>query len=460
MAQESVAAETWDLSRADLWVREQATVRASDAFVAEFPSQLWEPLGLTVARPPGDPSWTIRASDRVGLVRVDVAGTQAQLRVTPKLPDLDLFFLADWAYGSTSTAKRLLDGRAELDAIRSEPAACLLAWYLAEAVAFATRWVRRGYISRDQDLVGRVRGRIDVARYVSRSLTSAQPHVVPCHFFEPSHNTLPNQYLKAGVRRAAALARVITNPYARQFILELSHRGLALLAAVDDVEFTAQQGRRLNLAGPMRHYRPIASFTTALLDGTYLSTQPGSHAQEAILWPLNTMYEQALRNVLAEWPGGRLEPAPQLQASVIGVDGTRLGGSRVTPDFVLSVPGRRLALDAKYKEVLATDDPGQPNVDAVEVAPTRRVRVRVRRSDIYQAVAYGRHDRLRPCAVGLIYPVTLQRDEPLPAPVHVDGFDPAVHVIFFDTGPHASAHLDGFYGVLDSLADLNASKGA
>jgi 5-methylcytosine-specific restriction enzyme subunit McrC len=440
-------------------MQEQSTVSASNALIEAFPDHLWEPLGLSVSRSPNDETWTVRASDRVGILRVNIAGTSTQLRVTPKLPGLDLLFLADWAYGSTSTANKIIQGRAELDALRTDPAACLLAWYLAEAVAFATRWVRRGYVSRAEDLVGRVRGQIDVARYVRGPLASSRPHVIPCNFTEPSHDTEPNQYLKAGVRRAATLAGAIPNAHARRFLLELSRRGLALLASVDDVAVTARQGKLLNLAGPLRHYRPIVAFTSALLEGTYLSTEAGAHSQQAILWPLNSLYEQALRNVLASWPAGQLEK-PSLRASVVGTGGEHLGGSRVTPDFVLSTPVARLALDAKYKETRTPDGRLESPETDLDIRAAGNVRIRVRRSDIYQTVAYGRHNGLRPASVGLLYPVVLERAESYPPPVRVEGFDPTVHVVFFDVGPCATSHVRALYDVLDSLSESIAGTTA
>ncbi|MFD4993959.1 hypothetical protein ACFWH7_16635 [Cellulosimicrobium cellulans] len=451
MVEVPVAADRWDAGSTDLHVREQGTTSATEEFVASFPQHLWEPLGIKATRTPGQPDWTIRASDRVGIMRVDVGGTAAHIRITPKLPDLDLFFLADWAYGSSSTTKSLLSGRAELDAVRSEPAACLLAWYLAEAVAFATRWVRRGYVTREEELVGRVRGRIDTTRYIRNSLASARPHVVPCRYTEPSDNTRPNQYLKLGVRRAAALAHLVPNAGARRFLLELSRRGLALLASVDDVQMTPRHGRRLNLAGPLRHYRPITDFTTALLEGTYVGTEVGAHGQQAILWPLNLLYEQSLRNILDGWHGGVLDKR-SLRATVVAPNGKRLGSSRVTPDFVLSTDSTALALDAKYKDVRVADELVTEDSEVVDVAPTARERVRLRRSDVYQAVAYGRHDGLRPAVVCLIYPVTLAPDEPYPDLIRVEGFDPVVNVLFMDVGPRAAGNVAALYAALDKIA--------
>ncbi|MCA5894310.1 McrC family protein [Isoptericola sp. NEAU-Y5] len=444
--------QVWDLGQPVLEMREQSEVRATAELVAAVSPATWERLGLVVRRSPGDTYWIVRSSDLAGVVRLDVRSTHVHLRIQPKLVDLDLFFLADWAFGSQKSGRAFSDARAELQALRAEPAACLLGWYIAEMVAFATRWTRRGYVVRHEDLVGRVRGHIDVARYAAMSLAQARPHVIPARFTEPSHDTPPNQYLKAGIRHAAALSRAVPLPAAQRALQELSRRGLSLLAGVSDVRLTARDGQRLNLAGPLRHYRQPVAFTTAVLDGTFLSTELGTHSQEAIMWSLNVLYEESLRRVLEAWPGATSVRTP-LRATVEGSLGERLGASAVKPDYVFRRgDGTLLVLDAKYKDVTPRSALGAGSADdVVDVAPTKRQRVRVRRADVYQAVAYGRHEGLGGSTVGLLYPVTLAHDEPYPAPLRLREFDPRVHVVFFDVGPTASSHVTDLYAVLDGL---------
>lgn len=440
----------WDVGQPVLEMREQSTVRASDDLVAVIPAGTWEMLGLVVRRAPGELDWIVRSSDLAGVTRLDVDGSPIHVRISPKLPDLDLFFLADWAFGSARTGRALLDGRAELAALRSEPAACLLGWYMAEVISFANRWIRRGYVTRTEDLTGRVRGGVDIPRYVTRSIAQARPHVIPCRFAEPSHDTPPNQYLKTGLRQAAALSRIVPVPAARRVLQEMARRGLALFAGVSDTRATALDGPRMNLNGPLRHYRLVVAFTTALLEGTFVSTDFGTHGQEAIMWSLNTLYEETLRNVLSAWPGAVIE-RPTLRATVAHGDGSSAGSSPVRPDYVLRrADGARLVLDAKYKEARAADG-SVASEDAVDLAATPRQRVRVRRSDVYQAVAYSRHAGLRPCSVALLYPVTLRAGEPYPEPLHIEGFDPVVHVVFFDVGRDASRHVPSLHSALDQL---------
>ncbi|MBY6438116.1 hypothetical protein HQ602_17215 [Rhodococcus kroppenstedtii] len=448
---EVAATATWDLGVPILEIAEQSTARATDALVAAVSEERWKELSLSFQKAPGDCEWTVRSADFTGIARLEVAGKPVHLRVTPKIDGLDLFFLADWAYGTQSVGKKLKDARANLAALRSEPAACLLGWYVAEVLTFATRWLRRGYVVREEDLVGRVRGRIDVARYLSRSVAQARPHVIPARFTEPSHDTAANRYVKAGLREVAVLARAVPIESARVALDELVRRTLSLFNAVGDVSAQPQDALRLNLSGPLRHYAPIVDFTTALLEGTYVSTEIGGHTQDAIMWSLNGLYEQALRNVLHAWPGAsRVRGRYRATVTDIDDDSKVNGSTPVRPDYVIRrSDGTLLVLDAKYKSVLPSVQ--SPTEESIDVTPGRGQRIRVRRADIYQVLAYAGHSGLQTDKVVLLYPVALGAGDSYPSPLTVREFAPTCHLVFFDVGPTAAQHRSDLYETLNRL---------
>ncbi|AZL10090.1 hypothetical protein CXR26_13315 [Brevibacterium aurantiacum] len=441
----------WERGDSLLEIVEQSTARATDDIVGAVSADRWQELKLTFQKYPGDHSWSVRANDFTGIAKLDIDGKPVHLRVTPKIEGLDLFFLADWAYGTRSLGKKLQDSRVDLAALRSEPAACLIGWYLAEVMSFATRWLRRGYVKREEDLVGRVRGRIDIARYLNTSIAQARPHVIPARFYEPSHDTPANRYLKAGLRKAAILARAVPLESARVALDELTRRALSLFYGVADLPANPQDALRLNLSGPLRHYGPIVSFTTALLEGTYLTTELGGHKQDAIMWSLNELYEQALRNVLRDWPTASLVQGKH-RATITRASEEQVvsGSTPVKPDFVVRrADGSVLILDAKYKSVLTPTT--SSSSEEINLLSARGPRIRVRRADIYQVVAYARHSELRTDKVVLLYPVSLAAGESFPPPLKVNEFSPTCHIAFFDVGPNAESNRSNLYDVLDHL---------
>jgi 5-methylcytosine-specific restriction enzyme subunit McrC len=89
--------------------------------------------------------------------------------------------------------------------------------------------------------------------------------------------------------------------------------------------------------------------------------------------------------------------------------------------------------------------------DIIRLTSARGQRIRVRRADIYQVVAYARHAKLKTDKVVLLYPVALREGEEYPAPLKVREFDPICHLAFFDVGPSANSNRVNLYAALERL---------
>jgi 5-methylcytosine-specific restriction endonuclease McrBC regulatory subunit McrC len=160
---------------------------------------------------------------------------------------------------------------------------------------------------------------------------------------------------------------------------------------------------------------------------------------------MSVLYEEALRGVLNGWTEGRIDKK-RARARIVDPDGTRLSTSAVKPDYVIVTDAGRLVLDAKYKNTGGKTSDEDAEIDIA------RTKIRLGRSDIYQVVSYGRHERFAPATPALIYPVALKADESLPAAHRVEGFHQDVLVLFLDIGTHARANLDEFYARLTAAA--------
>jgi 5-methylcytosine-specific restriction enzyme subunit McrC len=441
-----VTGERWSLGDSLLEIPEHGTVLADAALIASISPEVWSKVGLGVRRELGDAAgeWRVSAGQYVGVARLGPSAAAPQLAVRPKL-GADIFFMADYAFEAQRDLLAEEQLRADLAALRDEPAACLLAWFLAEAESFTERWLRRDYIVRREVFEGSVRGRLVVGEYVGRFLARAQAHRAPCQFFDLTQNNLPNQILKAAVRHVSKLAGLLPVPEARGTIQRRAKRVLPLLIGVSDISVQPGDYNRLRLRGALRHYRPMISKCRAMLEGLYLSTEAGEQLENSFLWDMNSLFQETVRGVLRQWPGGALVKDPA-SARILRPDGSLERRSKVDPDFILNVDRGRLLLDAKYKNTRRALNPNEEAEFAVA-----RSRIRVSRGDVYQAISYGQHDRFRPAVVGLVYPVALEEEEDLPRPYRITGFTDDVVIIFIDVGPYARANLPDFYELLDNL---------
>jgi 5-methylcytosine-specific restriction enzyme subunit McrC len=441
----------WRLSDPVLQIREGEGLDAEAELIELYEDQ-WAWLGFQVNRPLGGDreTWRVRIDGWAGVAQLPTRNAYApQLQVRPKL-DLDLFFLADYAFGRERN--RIAQHRLEalVDALRDTPTAQLIAWFLAELDSFILRHLRRDYIVQHEVFEARIRGRLLMSDYLQRYVTSGQSHRAPCQFFEFTRDNLANQILKRSLRELRRLATLLPLPSARRELCDWADRLLPFVGAVSDRVIDPADFNRLRLRGAMRHYAPIIEKCRALLGHAYMTTELGAHRQDAFLWSTSDLFERALRGILRTTPGIKLLPRGA-KAAIVDPEGTTVRRTRVLPDYVLQILGSRLILDAKYKDVRL---PAEASDEILELEVIGQRSIRVHRSDIYQVIAYAQHARYGPAVVALVHPLVLQGDQQLPAPYRVTGFGNDVQLFFLDVGHSAANNLATFrQTLLESAGD-------
>lgn len=440
-----MTADRWGPVDPRLSIREYGTAVAAPELVDQVDAELWPRLRLTASRRAGDHDWTVSAAQHVGVARLRIGARDVPLSIRPKLP-VDVFFLADYAFGGETDRNVLVDRRlqADLAAIRTDPAACLIAWLLADVERFARRHLRRTYLLRREVLEGELRERVLLDDYVSGHLAQGLPQEVPCEFPDLSVDTPPNRAIRATVRYALSQVPLLELEAARIVLRKRARRTLGLFAAVTDERLRSRTFEDVRRHGHPRHYTPILDRCEAFAAGMHLEREIGDTTRQAFLWDMNVLFQEALRGIL-EVGGSWTLDTTRPRATIRSPTGNRLSSSKVDPDYVLRSAWGTLLLDAKYKDTGLGDD-------VQEIAVPGAGQVRVSRADIYQAVAYREHDAYPRATCGLVFPVALQPGQPLPNPRIVTGFGDPVHLLFVDVGAGAAAHLPSFYDRLDQLA--------
>ena len=435
-----------------LRLTEHRSASLEDDWVQAVPASFWEQTKTTVTRAPGQDQWSVLAESYVGVARVKTDLGHLTVHISPKLARCDSYFLADYAYGQRHQPLRHLPGeQALVDQVRNDPAACLLLWHVLAIHRFSARWLRRDQVTLTKDLHGKIKGSIQLGRYITKHVALADAATIPCRLRERTQDTPNNRILKAGLRRAALLAIDLPVPGARRAVRAAVNAALPGFAQVADVAGTPRDLRGTSTKGPLRHYTEVLGATIGFLHGDYLSGELGSTGTTAFLWSMPTLFQEALRGVIAESTNLRLlDDVPV--ATIHDAQGVKRSSSKVDPDYVaLTATGTILLLDAKYKHAANSN----PTSDLLEVPGARHIRVP--RSDIYQMAAYRQHDRWADPAGALVYPVSLHDGETLPAPYQVRGFGSPIYICFMDVGPNARTNLPRFLDYTQGLGDRSAA---
>lgn len=261
----------------------------------------------------------------------------------------------------------------------------LFARRLGEAVR---RGMPRRYVPEADDLPA-LRGRLDVQRQFTT--LAATPHRLACRFDDLSPDIALNHIMKATVARLSRLAR---GAETQRLLRELSFT----YADIAAVPVRALRWDAVVLDRTNARWRELLALARLFLGQRFQGTSAGAQAGTALLFPMNTLFEDYVARTLARAlrtdglevtaQGGGL---PCLRHQETGA-----GRFHTRPDILVRRKGEVvLVIDTKWKRLKPrSEDPKRG----------------ISQADVYQMMAYG---RLYGCRrLMLLYPHDAGLDHP------------------------------------------------
>lgn len=234
------------------------------------------------------------------------------------------------------------------------------------------RHLRRGFVTREDDLRSKIQGQINFNRYVTGNLVSGHPEIIPCRFQELESDTLENRILRTALAASRRLLDRATgigsawHVWARQ-----ADRALAGAAITRVTQRDMHRARR---TGTYRHYARPLNLAKAVL--THVGFDPNNplEPQSKMLLPFRLVtYELFERYVEVFLRNANPQPP------WVGYHDKNIGDDfMVRPDFLVSTDNHRIIVDAKYKN-FGSQQPGRADDENSF------------RSDVYQLMAYAKH---------------------------------------------------------------------
>ncbi|MES1949821.1 hypothetical protein S4A8_03148 [Salinisphaera sp. S4-8] len=235
---------------------------------------------------------------------------------------------------------------------------------LTEAIR---RGVPRRYVDQEDDLPA-LRGTLDVPRQFTHY--AANPGRLACRFDELSEDIALNRIMKAAVGHLARLAR---NPTSRQRLRELGF----VYADIADVPTGDLPWEKVVIDRTNRAWRELFTMAQLFLQNRYQTTSSGSGHGTALLFEMNTLFEEyvgrLVRRALVGTPyhvslqGGRLFCLTSLNDN--------RDVFQTKPDILIRSRGQIIqVIDTKWKRISdRIDDP----------------KYGISQGDVYQMMAYA-----------------------------------------------------------------------
>ena len=335
---------------------------------------------------------SLRLDSYVGVIETP-CGTR--IEILPKSVDD-----SDDAPASRRLLRRMLSACVDVYHRESAPAdietfeAPLSEWAMRHFLELLQRLVKRG-VRFDYRAVQAeerfLRGRLDLTRQLRQPPGRG-------HWFQIEHAVFDsdrpeNRLLRAALDRGCRLTRDAAN-------WRPSHELAVLLSPIPASTDISSDFRRWRVDRLLAHYQAIRPWCALVLGNETPLALAGAWHGNSLLFPMETLFERyvevCLRRSLP--PGAMLEPSPR-RHHLATHQGQRW--FTLVPDFLLTIGGRQLVLDTKWKRI--DSRMGNPND-----------KYGLNQADFYQMFAYGERYLDGSGDILLVYPRTAFFNTPLP----------------------------------------------
>lgn len=299
----------------------------------------------------------IHCSHFIGAVRLGEDADAPCLCVAPKLKRLDLaaVFAAVLAAPQAQTGVEFdrLFGcdptQAPIEGVQLPQLTLLeVTAYLYLLAQFVRRHLREDFRRVEENLVGRVRGRVRIADQVRENLVRARPDRMVCEFTVLGRDTPENRLLKAALEAGLRWLRQQPPSVVPAEVWHLGTLGRTALTAVPLQRIGPRDWASARRHGAMRHYAEPLALARLVLTRLHLDPTGGA-AEDRHTLPFfldgNRLFEAWVGVCLGH---AGCQPEAQREGILALPDGYRWP---FRPDFLVSIenPGGRAIVDAKYK---------------------------------------------------------------------------------------------------------------
>ncbi len=306
----------------------------------------------------------IRPSYFVGAVWLDEEET-VPLVVKPKIPEIDaLAMFTAIADSHTVNLSELFNCDPEGQPIPGEPLPDLtllqIAAYLAALAEFVQRHLRQGFTRVQENLTGRIKGRVRIPAQLRENLAFGRLDRAACEFTVMSLDTLENRILKAALDACTRYLANLECHLAPQ-LARWASIARAALAGVPEYRVNPRDWGQTHKTGLMRPYAHPLALARMILQRLRTDSN-GITQEEAKTIPffldMNQLFEAWVGIWLAK-TGIKFEAQTEFRNPII-----------FRPDFIARA--EQIVVDAKYKDI-AKDNRTSPSS-----------------ADVYQALGYAR----------------------------------------------------------------------
>lgn len=388
-----------------------------------------EKIGIEITRidePNGDKKIVIRPSHYVGITTIEDMklgndNKPVYVIVKPKIKNANFLRMLNYAYNLKLDLKeKVLLEKKDVDFL-----AIFFLLFLQQLKEFI-KHLRRNYIIKQESLIGKVKGKIMLKRYLQQSLPRFQNHIVACQFFDLTQDCLENRILKYTLYLINIFYRRF-NERAQSILYPSFGSLFPYFSLIAYTRILLSDFERIRYVGQFKAYKQIHQLCKLIIQNTQIEESKGELTFKGFVFDMHNLFEKFIAGILRkEWGSKFIADKNKLKFEYDIIreyqETKHKDHKDMELDGLFERKEKKFVLDCKYKEVFEAE--GVKDRECVLLQGGK-----IKNSDVFQVIAYGTHDKIEAKEAILVYPSEGQmkeqkiRTEKLAIPVHFVGID-------------------------------------
>lgn len=334
----------------------------------------------------------LKASQKVGSARFVHGRNEVIVQVEPWAGEANFLQMLDRIQGYAQT----VDNLTRLSTEQSDPVGIFLDFFAEQTSTFLHRLRFRNYAFAVSIEPGKVKGRPLINQYLTKSLPSASPQILPSRYLDYTSDVLENQIIAFAVHIATQMTSLIT-PAKAAVILKKLRTCARLLNGVSIKRITINEIRSIRYSSLNRKFSPIHKMCEMIVGSHSISLKAGERIPFlSMALDMARLFESYVGAAFASAFGNDFVGSKSSLRFPVG-----LFDKHIILDGMLNHKQKRIVIECKYKNV---GRKAAENLVDSEEGDFVVQGGKIRSSDIYQVAAYAVHEKVRADACFLLYP--------------------------------------------------------
>ncbi|MCK9280654.1 MAG: McrC family protein [Melioribacteraceae bacterium] len=327
-------------------------------------------------------NFSIKSKNIVGVL----SSSEYQVIVKPKIESANIFLMMNYAFGFEINFP---NDKSELEKLPDE-IQYLFAYYFLESLKeFLKNHFSKNYVKKEEVFNACIKGKVELSKYFKKYIPAGKRNLVPCTYFDMNADTLENQILRYTLEiiRKFIFNDTNINSTIKEILRPKSIAIEPYLSGITLRKIRLEEFNRIRYVGRFKNYKPIHELCKFIISNNQMKLDSSTCPFRSFIFDMNKLFEKYVTGVIKK--GAKYYGFESQENFIYS---STAFSKTIKPDITLTDKNNfKIVIDAKYKNVLTNEE--EPIISNIT------------NSDLFQLIAYSKHEKINASKSILVYPL-------------------------------------------------------